>query len=64
MLIIEVAALVFNPQKRAVLAIAWVSFQGAEMVMMIHASDTAIGALCGLACQAKEYSRATRAARN
>ncbi len=65
MLILEMAALVFNPHpRRAVVAIAWVSFQGAEMVILIHAGDTAIGAMCGLACQAKEYARATRAARN
>lgn len=66
MLVIEVAALICNPEKSAVVAVAWVSFlpSRAGLVMMICAADTAMGALCGLACQAREYSRATAVARN
>ncbi len=66
MLVIEVKALVGKPDKSAVVAVAWVSFgpHRAGLVMMIHASDTALGALCGIARQAKEWSRATAVARN
>ena len=62
MLTVHIMALVVN--RRAAVVIAWVIYGEAEPITMIRASDTVMEALCGIACQAGAYSRATRASRN
>lgn len=64
MIIVHIMALVVHPQRRAVVAVAFVGFEPAEPVMMFQVSNTVPLALYGIAAQAWAYCKITRAARN